>query len=88
MTRALTTLARTRIGALGAALTLAGCSALQIDVDVYQGPLASHREVQLRQFSALAVAAKPLLATLRNEAEKGQADTDKASLFTRSVTGQ
>lgn len=59
-----------RNACLVTALALAGCSALQIDVDVYKGPLSSQREVQLRQVSTLAIAAKPLLAELRNDAEK------------------
>lgn len=58
-----------RNACLLAAIGLAGCSALQIDVDVYKGPLSSQREVQLRQVSTLAIAAKPLLAELRNDAE-------------------
>lgn len=52
------------------AIGLAGCSAIQLDVDVYKGPLASQEDVQLRQFATLAVAAKPLLADLRNAHEE------------------
>lgn len=54
---------------LACAAALAGCAALQIDVDVYKGPLAHEQEVQLRQFAALAIAAKPLLASVRNDLE-------------------
>lgn len=52
-----------------ATLCLAACSALQIDVDVYKGPLSNEEEMQARQFAALAVSAKPMLAALRNEIE-------------------
>lgn len=65
---------------------IVGCSALQIDVDVYKGPLASQREVQLRQFSTLAIAAKPLLAELRNDAETRNADFKSG--FDANVRGQ
>lgn len=58
------------VASLFAVVGLIGCSALQVDVDVYKGPLTSQREVQLRQFSTLALAAKPLLADLRNAAER------------------
>ncbi|MBI3915521.1 MAG: hypothetical protein HY322_00745 [Betaproteobacteria bacterium] len=60
----------TRIGlATFAALTFAGCAALRIDVDVYKGPLANHEDIQVRQYAALAVAARPVLASLRNRLE-------------------
>jgi hypothetical protein len=49
-----------------AAMSLVACSALQIDVDVYQGSLNHEPTVQVRQFAAMAIAAKPVLATLRN----------------------
>ena len=52
-----------------AALGLSGCAALRIDVDVYKGPLANHEDIQVRQYAALAVAAEPVLATLRNRLE-------------------
>ena len=50
-------------------LCLAACSALQIDVDVYKGPLSNEEEMQARQFAALAVSARPMLAELRNDIE-------------------
>jgi hypothetical protein len=53
-----------------AAVVLGGCAALRIDVDVYKGPLANHEDIQVRQYAALAVAAKPVLATLRNRLEE------------------
>ncbi len=52
-----------------ATLCLAACSALQIDVDVYKGPLSNEEEMQARQFAALAVSARPMLAELRNDIE-------------------
>jgi hypothetical protein len=51
------------------ALVLGGCAALRVDVDVYKGPLANHEDVQVRQYAALAVAARPVLASLRNRLE-------------------
>ncbi len=47
-------------------VTLAACSALQIDVDVYKGPLVSDAEVQREQLIGMAMTAKPLLYTARN----------------------
>ena len=47
-------------------LFLAGCSVLQIDVDVYKGPLANHQDVQVEQLAAMAVGAQPLLVQLRD----------------------
>jgi hypothetical protein len=52
-----------------AAAVLAGCSALQIDVDVYKGPLSNEREIQVRQYAALARSAKPVLVALRKDLE-------------------
>lgn len=48
------------------ALLATGCAVMRIDVDVYKGPLANHREVQIKQFSAMATGAKPLLLQLRD----------------------
>lgn len=56
--------------AIPLAAAVAGCAAIRIDVDVYKGPLANHEEVQLRQYAALAVAAKPVLANLRNRLQE------------------
>lgn len=52
--------------AAGALLGLTGCAVMQIDVDVYKGPLANHEDVQVQQMAALAVGAKPLLTQLRD----------------------
>jgi hypothetical protein len=60
---------RYRLGIAAAAWCLAGCSAIQIDVDVYKGPLANEPDIQVQQFAALAIAARPLLTTLRNDIE-------------------
>lgn len=48
-------------------MLLAGCSALQIDVDVYKGPLVSQEDVQREQVVAMAMSAKTLLYTMRNQ---------------------
>ena len=58
------------VATVAALMIVAGCSALRIDVDVYKGPLANSEEVQVRQYSALAMAAKPLMVELRNRLEK------------------
>lgn len=54
---------------LGAAL-LTGCSTLQIEVDVYKGALVNTKEIQLRQYAALAKSAKPLLIHAAEAAKK------------------
>lgn len=51
---------------VAAGVLLAGCSALQIDVDVYKGSLTNDPEIQARQYATLVMAAKPVLADLRN----------------------
>ena len=64
---------------LAAALALAGCSALQIDVDVYKGSLSHEKDIQTRQFAAAVMAAKPVLARLRNEVHaEAQLDAQKS----------
>ena len=49
---------------LSAAILVSACSSLQIDVDVYKGPLIQEREIQLRHYLSLAISAKPLLNDL------------------------
>lgn len=58
-------------------LLLAGCAVLRIDVDVYKGPLANHRDVQAQQLWAMAIAARPLLTELRDTIEWDGACQDK-----------
>lgn len=53
--------------ALVAALVVGGCANVEIDVDVYKGPLANHEDMQVQQLAAMAVAARPLLVGLRDE---------------------
>lgn len=53
-----------------AAALLAGCSSLQIEVDVYKGALVNTKEIQLRQYASLAKSAKPLLRHALEEAKK------------------
>lgn len=48
---------------------LAGCAVLTVDVDVYKGPLANHKDIQTEQMAAMAIAAKPLLVELRDVLE-------------------
>lgn len=51
------------------ALLLTSCSSLQIDVDVYKGPLVNEHEIQLKQFAASAISAKQLIIHMRNTAK-------------------
>lgn len=54
------------------ALLSTGCASLQIDVDVYKGPLAHEPEIQVRQYASMASAAKPLLEELYCQQRKMQ----------------
>ena len=54
---------------IAALIALAGCSVLTIDVDVYKGPLANQKEVQIEQLAVMALGAKPLLVSLRDRME-------------------
>lgn len=54
------------VGVLAAAAALVGCSALQIDIDVYKGPLINNDYVQQDQLISTAMAAKSLLYAARN----------------------
>lgn len=49
---------------------LAGCSTLQIEVDVYKGALVNTKEIQLRQYASLANSAKPMLIHAVRAAKK------------------
>jgi len=49
--------------------TMMGCATLQVDVDVYKGPLANHEDVQVEQMAVMAIGAKPMLMQLRDELE-------------------
>lgn len=66
----------------GAAILFASCAVLTIDVDVYKGPLANHKDVQVEQMTAMAIGAKPLLVELRDALEakgpKGNLQRDAA----------
>jgi hypothetical protein len=64
--------------AAGFAAALAGCSALQIDVDVYKGPLSNEREIQVRQYVALARSAKPVLVGLKQDLSAAGSDQKRA----------
>lgn len=54
-------------GAALVSFAVAGCSNVEIDVDIYKGPLANHEDMQVQQLAAMAVAARPLLVALRDE---------------------
>ncbi len=51
-----------------------GCAVATIDVDVYVGPMANEREVQLQQMAVMAQGAKPILAQLFADLEGGDID--------------
>jgi len=55
-----------------ALLLLGGCATLQVDVDVYKGPLAHEPEIQVRQYASMAISAKPLLQNLLCTEEKAE----------------
>lgn len=57
-------LRRTRFAAFALPVGLAGCAVMNIDVDVYKGPLANHKDVQTEQLAAMVVGAHPLLTRL------------------------
>lgn len=48
------------------AFSLCACSVLNIDVDEYKGPLSNHEDIQLQQYAALAISAKPIIVQLRS----------------------
>lgn len=57
------------IGLLVSAMSLSGCSSLEIDVDVYKGPLSQTPDVQFQQYISLAQSARPLLKRLKDTAD-------------------
>jgi len=67
---------------IGAAILFVGCAVLTVDVDVYKGPLANHKDVQVEQMAAMVIGAKPLLVELRDALEakgpKGNLQRDAA----------
>ena len=56
--------------ACGLVLSLGGCAVLNVDVDVYKGPLANHKDVQLQQLAQFAIGAQPILVKLCEEEER------------------
>lgn len=63
------------LGKVALLASLAGCSAIEINVDVYKGSLTNDEHTQLRQYAALAMAAHPVLTLLRNDLEWGRDTT-------------
>ena len=55
---------------LAVIIALAGCAVTKIDVDVYKGPLANEKEVQLEQMAVMAVGTRPILLRLRDRLEE------------------
>lgn len=66
---------RLSLACLVAALST-GCASLQIDVDVYKGPLVQERHIQVRQFAAMAASAKPLIRDRYEEIKAGEDTAD------------
>ena len=50
-----------------AVLCLSGCAALQIDVDVYKGPLVHDEDTQVQQLASIAMSAKAVMLIQRNK---------------------
>lgn len=46
---------------------LCGCAAIRIDVDVYKGPLADEKDVQIQQLSSLVTVSRRLLENLQQQ---------------------
>src|SRR5262245_41826871 len=80
MIRKLTACAPTFVS-LVCATALSACAVLQIDVDVYKGPLANHEDVQIQQLGAMAIAARPLLVSLRDQLAKQTIAQQKSLLL-------
>lgn len=56
-----------KCAAAGLALLLGGCAALQIDVDVYKGPLINNEQIQQQQVISMALSAEVLMRAARNQ---------------------
>ncbi|MEQ1790046.1 MAG: hypothetical protein ABL857_06335, partial [Rickettsiales bacterium] len=59
------------------AFSLCACSVLQIDVDEYKGPLSNHEDIQLQQYAALAISAKPIIVELRSRYLSDEKDKNR-----------
>jgi hypothetical protein len=75
------------VATLACAVACSACAVLTVDVDVYKGPLANERDLQLNQAAVLAVAAKPLLLEFRNDQERKHAKGDDRTRFESLVAG-
>lgn len=69
------------VPALLAGALLTACASVQVDVDVYKGPFAHEKEIQVKQYASLATSAKPVLNDLhervwrRNDKKKNKVVT-------------
>ncbi|QGZ39896.1 hypothetical protein IP92_02222 [Pseudoduganella flava] len=54
------------VAAVSFLCVLSGCASLQIDVDVYKGPLVNNEDIQSQQVISMALSAKPLMMSARN----------------------
>jgi len=72
--------------AVACAASMAGCAVLQVDVDVYKGPLSNQRGVQVEQVAAMAMGAKPLLIQLRDRLEETNEDQRRNWIHGKETT--
>ncbi|WP_088280742.1 hypothetical protein [Ideonella sp. A 288] len=56
-----------RTASAAAVFCLTGCAALQIDVDVYKGPLVHDEDTQVQQLASIAMSAKAVMLIQRNK---------------------
>ena len=66
----------------------AGCATMRIEVDVYKGPLANSEAVQLSKLANIALAAKPLLVSLRDELEWAEKGSDEKDVQDKVLSGR
>lgn len=69
-------------------LMLTSCAVMTVDVDVYKGPLANHKDVQTQQVAAMAVGAKPLITRLKDDlkAQKKKKEEEKKDGLIKILT--
>jgi hypothetical protein len=60
----------TKIAAVTGLALLAGCAGLEVRVDVYKGPLANHEDIQMQQLTSIAMSARVLMVTQRDQTLK------------------
>lgn len=80
---------RSVISAAAVGIVVTGCSVMQIDVDVYKGPLANHKDVHTEQVAVMAVGAEPLVQRLLvNLNKQCNEEAEKAKSYEASKVGE